>query len=211
MDCESFSRLFNAPPPTAAELALWSSSIGLTVPTVAVPTASPKWALATRLALAATTANKWASPPSVASNAGAKLTFSPIVKMHDGVLPPEHRAFDTLVNSLFDGTLCHTQYALTPSEVTQLAKKIYSEPTIGACNPKRCAILYNLAVDLHQRLQHAAVLDASRSMEDMPPPPSITRARAGCGGVSPRIPSSYVPVTHFLVAVLKLVCALNHV
>jgi len=210
MDCESFTRLFNTPPPTASDLALWSSSIGLTVPTVTVPTASPKWALATRLALAATTANKWASPP-IASNAGTKLTFSPIVKMHDGVLPPELHAFDTLVNSLLDGTLCHTQHALTPSEVTKLAKKIYSEPILGACNPKRCAIFSSLAVDLHQRLQHAAVLDASHAMEDMPPPPSMTRARAGCGGVSPRLPSSYAPVAHFLVTVLKLVCALNPV
>jgi len=39
----------------------------------------------------------------------------------------------------------------------------------------------------------------------------MTRARAGCGGVSPRLPSSYAPVAHFLVTVLKLVCALNPV
>lgn len=140
------------------------------------------------------------------SHGGARLSFAPEVKQHDGLLP-QHAAFDALVNALTQGELAPSASS-TPGreQVMALSEHVFSRYARGSA--ALCAQLMGLSDDLVQKLASARQADEAAAAAGGFRPATVP-VLCGGGGSTARLRSHHLPAAIFLQTLVRLACTLH--
>jgi hypothetical protein len=140
-----------------------------------------------------------------AHGAGARTSFAPEVKAHDGLLT-QHASFDALVGAMTHGELSPgTAGAPGREQVMAMSDLVYRKYALAS--PALCAQLNALADDLVGKLLWAKQVDEQNAAQGASARPAAVPVLGGGGGSTARLRSGHLPAAVFMQSLLRLASA----